>query len=122
MRIVFITRRFWPLLGGAETMIGNLSAALVARGMSATIVTAQWEPQWPSEIVHRAVRVVRLAQSPERVLGTWQYMRELARWLQRHRDEYDLVYVSQLKHDAYVAVRSGRRLGFPVILRAAGAG
>ena len=121
-RVLFITRRFWPLLGGAETVIGNLSAGLVARGGRATILTAQWDPQWPREIVHRSVRVVRLPQAPDRVLGTWQYMRELAAWLRRHRGEFDVVYVSQLKHDAYVAVRAGRRLGFPVILRAPGAG
>jgi glycosyltransferase involved in cell wall biosynthesis len=121
-RIVFVTRRFWPLLGGAETMIGNLAAALVNRGMKATILTACWEPHWPREIVHRSVRVVRLPQPPNRVVGTWCYMRELAGWLGRHRDEFNLVYVSQLKHDAYVAVRVGNRLRFPVILRATGAG
>jgi glycosyltransferase involved in cell wall biosynthesis len=34
----------------------------------------------------------------------------------------DLAYVSMLKHDAYVAVGTGRRLGFPVVLRPEGAG
>ena len=28
-RVVFVTRRFWPLLGGAETVVANLSAAIV---------------------------------------------------------------------------------------------
>src|SRR5260221_2608570 len=121
-RMVLVTRRFGPLLGGAETMIGNLAAALVEGGMKSTILTACWEPHWPREIVHRSVRVVRLPQPPNRFVGTWCYMRELAGWLGRHRNEYDLFYVSQLKHDAYVAVRSGKKLRFPVILRATGAG
>jgi glycosyltransferase involved in cell wall biosynthesis len=121
-RIVFVSRRFWPLLGGAETMIGNLTAALVERGVKVTILTACWEPQWPSEIVHRSVRVVRLPQPQQRMVGTLRYMAELTEWLRRRRAEYDIVYVSQLKHDAYAAVRAGRRLGFPVILRATGAG
>ena len=56
------------------------------------------------------------------ILGTLQYMRELRGWLGSHRGEFDLVYVSQLKHDAYVAVRTGHRGEFPVVLRAAGAG
>jgi glycosyltransferase involved in cell wall biosynthesis len=121
-RVVFITRRFWPLFGGAETVIGNLAAALATRGMKPTIVTACWEPHWPREIVHRSVRVVRLPQPPHRMFGTWWYMKELAIWLRHHRGQYDLVYVSQLKHDAYVAVRAARRLHFPVIVRATGAG
>ncbi len=122
MRIAFLSRRFWPLIGGAETMIANLSAELVARGHQATVLTARWDPHWPAEIVHHSVRVVRLPQPAERVVGTWRYMRELAGWLRRHRDTYDLIYASQLKHDAYVAVRCGRRFGKPVVLRASGAG
>jgi len=146
-RVVFVTRRFWPLLGGAETVVANLSAALVARGGEATVVTAQSlsenrlkesaaadfaprTPQkgtvpggsWPAEIVHRSVRVVRLPQASARVWGTLGYLRQLARWLRENREQFDLVVASQLKHDAYVAVRCGRRLGFPVVLRASGAG
>ncbi len=87
-----------------------------------TVLTAQWDPSWPHELTHRSVRVVRLPQPPERVMGTWHYMRELGRWLRQRRDQFDLLYVSQLKHDAYVAVRAGRSLNKPVVLRAAGAG
>ncbi len=121
-RIVFITRRFWPLLGGAETAIARLSAAIVARGGKATILTARWDPQWPAEIMHHGVRVVRLPQPPRRIWGTLLYMRELADWLRRHRTEFDLAYVAQLKHDAHAAVRAGIRGRFPVVLRATGAG
>ena len=32
----------------------------------------------------------------------------------------DLAYVSMLKHDAYVVVGAGERLGFPVVLRPEG--
>ena len=109
-------------MGGAETVIANLAAALVAQGATVTVVTARWDRAWPTEIVHRGVRVVRLAQPGLRFWGTICYLRQLGRWLRRHRREYDLVYVSQLKHDAWMAVRIGRRLRFPVILRAAGAG
>jgi glycosyltransferase involved in cell wall biosynthesis len=47
-------------------------------------------------------------------------MRNLRRWF--HENRIDLAYVSMLKHDAYVAVRAGKRLGFPVVLRPEGAG
>jgi glycosyltransferase involved in cell wall biosynthesis len=121
-RVLFISRRFWPLLGGAETVVANLAAALIGQGGTATVLTARWEPTWPAEIMHGSVRVVRLPQPARRIWGTFCYLRKLAGWLRRHRNEFDLVYVSQLKHDAWLAVRSGRRLKFPVILRAAGAG
>jgi glycosyltransferase involved in cell wall biosynthesis len=47
-------------------------------------------------------------------------MRNLARWFEQNA--VDLAYVSMLKHDAYVAVRAGERMGFPVVLRPEGAG
>ena len=103
-------------------MIANLSAALIARGGKAMILTARWESTWPPEITHRGVRVVRLPHPPQRIWGTLRYMREISRWLGDHRDQFDLAYVSQLKHDAYVAVRTGRKQKFPVVLRATGGG
>lgn len=122
MRLVLVTRRFWPLIGGAERVMAELAHALQEQGANVTILTAQWERSWPREIVHRGVRVVRLPQPSLRFWGTWRYMRELNRWLTEHRSEFDLVYVSMLKHDAYVAVGAGKRLGFPVALRAEGPG
>jgi hypothetical protein len=40
-RIVFVTRRFWPLLGGAVTIIGNLAAALVEKKGISPIIPIQ---------------------------------------------------------------------------------
>ena len=47
-------------------------------------------------------------------------MRSLHQWLLKHRPE--LIYVSMLKHDAYIAVGVGQKLGIPVVLRPEGAG
>ena len=122
LRLVLITRRFWPLVGGAEMGIANLAVALQAAGHQVTILTAAWNPDWPMEIQHRGVPVKRIQQSSRRFFGTWRYMRGVGRWLRQHRGEYDLVYVSMLKHDAYAAVGLGRKLNFPVVLRAEGGG
>ncbi|HET6883541.1 MAG TPA: glycosyltransferase family 4 protein [Pirellulales bacterium] len=121
-RVVLVTRRFWPLVGGAETMAARLAAGLHARGAATTILTARWQPTWPTEIEHHGVRVVRLPNPQARGWGTWRYMQSVAAWLRRHRSQFDLVYVSMLKHDAYAAVTAARRGQFPVVLRAEGAG
>lgn len=121
-RVVLISRRFWPLVGGAETIMGRLAAELHRRGLATTLLTAHWQREWPREIEHHGVRVIRLANPSRRVWGTARYMRALAGWLRSHRETFDLVYVSMLKHDAYAAVGEGRRGRFPVVLRAEGAG
>jgi glycosyltransferase involved in cell wall biosynthesis len=119
--LVLITRRFWPLVGGAERMMARLAIGLAARGCAVTVLTACWEEHWPAEIHYGGVPVVRLVNPSPRGWGTLRYMLALGSWLRRHADDYELIYVSMLKHDAHVAVGTvGARA--PVVLRAEGAG
>ncbi|HAO00083.1 MAG TPA: hypothetical protein DCQ98_22785 [Planctomycetaceae bacterium] len=122
MRIAMVTRRFWPLVGGAEMAMANLASEFRDRGHRITLLTARWEPSWPSEIRHRDIPVVRLAQPRGRGWGTFVYLRALTRRLVEMRDEVDLVFVSMLKHDAYAAVASRHRHHLPVVIRAEGGG
>jgi len=120
-RVVLVTRRFWPLVGGAERAVANLAAELAARGIDVTLLTARWQPSWPAEMQYRGATVLRLAQSSLRVWGTIRYMQTVARWLRKNPHRYELVCVSMLKHDAYAALGAvGGRV--PVVLRAAGGG
>ncbi len=119
MRIAIITRRFPPLIGGAEAVLLYLAIALADDGAEVTVLTSRLGKLPAEEWIGR-IKVVRLATSPLRFLGTLLYMRHLRRWFARH--PVDVAYVSMLKHDAFVTVGMGRRLGFPVVLRPEGAG
>jgi len=121
LRLVLVTRRFWPLIGGGEKVMGNLGVELASRGCRVTILTARWRPTWPARITFHEVPVVRLPPPDGRGWRTICYMRALARWLTRNQDAYDLVYVSGLKHEAYATLRTvGQRV--PAALRAEKAG
>ena len=125
-RLTLITRRYPPLIGGAETMIRYLALALAEEGAEVTVLTSRLgeAEACPAreEFLTRggSLTIIRLPTNRLRFLGTWLYMRNLRRWLKSHRP--DLVYVSMLKHDAFVAVGAGQQLGFPVVLRPEGAG
>ncbi len=121
-RIALVTRRYWPQVGGAEMAMANLAVEFRRQGREVVVLTAQWEPHWPTECVHREVNVVRLPQPQVRGWGTIRYMHALSRWLRTHRHEWDAVLVSMLKHDAYTAITSLRDSGVPVVVRAEGAG
>ena len=123
MKLALITRRYPPYIGGAEKVLSYLAPALAAEGAEVTVLTSHA----PGLAKHEEVdvpggrlTVIRLATSRARFVGTWLYMRNLRQWLSEHA--IDVAYVSMLKHDAYVAVEQGRRLGFPVVLRPEGAG
>ena len=120
-RVVLVTRRFWPLVGGAEIVAARLASGLHARGVATTILSARWQADWPAEIEHHGVRVVRLPQPARRMWGTWRYLQAVGRWLRQNRSAFDLVYVSMLKHDAYAAITASDG-SFPVVVRAEGAG
>jgi glycosyltransferase involved in cell wall biosynthesis len=125
LRLALITRRYPPLIGGAERVLSYLAPALAEEGAEVTVLTSR-----PAGIAVPAreevptgrgsLAVVRLGSARARFVGTWLYMRNLRRWL--GRNPVDLAYVSMLKHDAYVAIGMGRRRGFPVVLRPEGAG
>ena len=102
-------------------MMARLAIGLAARGSAVTVLTARWEEHWPAEIRYGGVPVVRLLNPPQRGWGTLCYMLALRGWLRQHQGDYDLVYVSMLKHDAHTAVGSVGR-SVPVVLRAEGAG
>ena len=121
MKIALVTRRYPPLIGGAERVLSYLAPALVAEGAEVDVLTSRVEGlPTVEDDSSGSCRVVRLATSKVRFVGTWLYMRELARWFARNR--VDVAYVSMLKHDAYVVVEQGKRRGFPVVLRPEGAG
>jgi len=118
VKLALVTRRYPPEIGGAERVLSYLAAGLQRAGAGVTVVTS--DRDGGADDRGSPVPVVRLATSRARFVGTWMYMRGLARWLERER--VDLAYVSMLKHDAYVAVGVGARRGFPVVLRPEGAG
>ena len=123
MKLALVTRRYPPLIGGAEKVLSYLAEALAGEGAEVTVLTARSEGLAESDEVptpRGRLTVVRLNTSPARFLGTFLYMRNLRRSFARN--PIDLAYVSMLKHDAYVALGSGSSLGFPVVLRPEGAG
>lgn len=122
LHLVLISRRFWPLVGGAEKVMANLAVELQNQGIRVTFLTAQWEKDWATQIQHRGISVMRLPHPSLAQWGTLRYMHAVSRWLKRHRHTVDGVCVSMLKHDAFVAVRALQKTPIPVVLRAEGTG
>jgi glycosyltransferase involved in cell wall biosynthesis len=116
-RVVIVTRRFWPLVGGEPRRIASLAAELTARGCRAKVLTAQWNDRWPASILYRETPIVRLPPAPRDWWSTLRYERAIRRWLRQHQGEYDVVYVSGVEDEASAALQAaGRQV--PVVLAA----
>jgi glycosyltransferase involved in cell wall biosynthesis len=137
MKLALVTRRYPPLIGGAEKVLSYLAEALATEGADVTVLTSR-QPglalperkeipigneqigRKPASKPHGSLTIERLPTWGIRFLGTWRYMKALETWFRWNR--VDLAYVSMLKHDAYATLRAARRAGFPVVLRPEGAG
>lgn len=121
-RVALITRRYWPQVGAAESLVANLAGELKRLGARPTIVTAQVERSWPVDVLHRETPVVRLPFSASRLWGSFRFQGALSRWLRAKRGEFDLICVSSLRYDAYTVIGALPGSGIPVVLRAERAG
>jgi glycosyltransferase involved in cell wall biosynthesis len=137
LKLALVTRRYPPLIGGAEKILSYLAGALAVEGANVTVVTSripglELAAQETTPIISSKngglkgnvsagrLTVIRLETSQLRYWGTWRYMRNLGQWFREN--SFDLAYVSMLKHDAYSVLAAGERFGFPVVLRPEGAG
>src|SRR5207302_3838674 len=104
-KLALVTRRYPPLIGGAERVLSYLAEALAEEGADVTVLTSQaagTEGLPEQEVVpietaqgRGRLTVHRLATLPLRFVGTWLYMRNLSQWLATH--PVDLAYVSMRK-------------------------
>lgn len=118
LRLLMVTPRYWPLVGDTERVTSRLANEFCSRGCATTILTARWHHDWPESVVHRQAVVKRLPGSPRGGWTTLRYMRALARWVRQHREEFDIVYVMNLRQDAYAVVGALGGHAPPVVLRA----
>jgi glycosyltransferase involved in cell wall biosynthesis len=117
LRLVLVTRRFWPLVGGAETATANLASGLRDLGVTPTILTGRHDALWPADVVYREIPVHRL-HVPRFRWGMMRYLIALSRWLHKNRPDVDVVCVSRLAHEAHAVVGALAGSGIPVVIRA----
>jgi glycosyltransferase involved in cell wall biosynthesis len=117
LRLVFVTRRFWPLVGGEATSLANLTAELRQMGTQPSVVTAQWDHHWPTNVVCQEVPIRRLAFPRHRPWGAMRYMIAVSRWLRDNAASFDLVCLSALGHESAAAISTMKKAGKPVVVR-----
>ncbi len=118
IRVVMITRRFWPLAQGDELLAAELGQQLARLGAALEIVTARFDSRWPARVCCRELVVHRLPfpRSPFG-WGAMRYMIALSRWLRRNRPDVDAVLVFGMSLDAYAALGALRSSEVPVVIR-----
>lgn len=106
-RVLFLTESFHPTLGGGETHIRRLGAALVRAGDAATVVTRRADPAWPAEETLDGLRVLRVGSPGPARAGKYRMLPAAFRAAWRELARHDVL-----------VVRGTRVLGLPGLLAA----
>lgn len=87
LRLVIVTRRFWPMSGSVELAVGDLACALESLGHHVQIVTARWGKNWPGYFLIREVPVYRIARPTAGPWGSFRFQRAVSRFLEQSFEE-----------------------------------
>src|SRR3990172_12805250 len=97
MKILFLTRLFWPHVGGVEKHVNSLSSSLSTRGYNFTVLTTKYDSSLKSREKRDGVEIVRIRQPKIRFIGllyTWLWMLK----------NIDLINESEIIHANYVFI------------------
>lgn len=106
---------FPPSYSGSAVQALNLSRYLHRRGLEPFILSANLSDRAPEEIV-QGIRVVRVAVDRRAPIASFWW--SAARYLWRHRSEFDLIHAHGTVQHGFVSLL-GRLAGKPTILKVA---
>jgi len=89
MRILFLSRLYWPHRGGVEKHVEKISEQLIKAGHEITVITEQYDPELPLEETYHQVKIIRIPYfALKSKLSLWT-------WMENH---IDLVDAADLVH------------------------
>lgn len=97
MNILFITRLFYPHIGGVEKHVLEVSKKLKVKNQKVTILTGKYDKSLKDEEIINGIKVVRFPHTNIKFIG----LISIWLWLFRHRDlltSSDLVHI----HDVFI--------------------
>lgn len=116
-RVAFLTESFHPVLGGGETHIRALGAALVRAGGRALVVTRHSDAATPLREVVDGIDVVRVPPSGPGRSGKYRMLAPARAALRAAQADFDLLVVRGTRVLGPLGLEQGRRLTKPVVLQ-----
>jgi glycosyltransferase involved in cell wall biosynthesis len=116
-RVLFLAESFHPVLGGGETHVRRLGAALVSAGDAATVVTRRAEPSWPAEEAVDGIRVVRVPPHGPGRTGKFLMLPAAVRAVVREARLHDVLVIRGTRVLGLPGLLAARASGLPVVMQ-----
>jgi glycosyltransferase involved in cell wall biosynthesis len=116
-RVLFLGESFHPVLGGGETHVRRLGAALVSAGDAATVVTRRALRAWPAEERVDGIRVVRVPPPGPGRTGKFLMLPAAVRGVIREAPVHDVLVVRGTRVLGLPGLVAARVSGIPVVMQ-----
>ncbi len=123
LRVLFVTRRFWPHCGydSAAALLG-LATGLQRRGLSIEVLTPRYGSSWPESFSLREITVHRPAAAPRSDWSMGRYIRHVTNWLKENASTFDLIYTDAIRDETIAIVDAARNSNIATLARLGGWG
>ncbi len=122
MRVVFIVRRYWPLMTAAGLVLDRLARHLIQQGHEVLILTAQADHLWPEALVVRGVPVQRFGLDAWSLFGRKTLGQRIASWLEENPGRWDVAVLCDVLEGAEWIFRVAESAARPVLVSCFDAG
>jgi glycosyltransferase involved in cell wall biosynthesis len=116
MRLLCVSRSFWPLASPGAVLLRDRLAALSRLGVEVTVFAARWDATWNEEAVVDGILVRRLGDSATGRQSHDRFDRILAERLRAEARKYDVLLAAGAGRDADVALRVEPEVRVPLAL------
>lgn len=92
LRLMLVTRRFWPYSGASEFYSGELANALTKAGHSVQVATIRWDRSWPTRFHFQGSEISRLRRPNSGPWGSYRYLKNLQQHILRNDPDGIIVF------------------------------
>lgn len=116
MRLLCVSRSFWPLASPGAVLLRDRLAALARLGVEVTVFAARWDATWNEEAVIDGILVRRLGDAAMGRQSHDRFDRILAERLRAEARKYDVLLAAGAGRDADTALRVEPEVRVPLVL------
>lgn len=123
LRVLFVTRRFWPHGGydGAASLL-SLATGLHRAGLHIEVLTPRYASTWPDAMCLRELTIHRPAAAPRSDWSMVRYLRHVTSWLKQHLNSFDLVFCDNARDEIHSVIEASRSTPIAKLARVTGWG
>lgn len=121
-KIIFVTRYFYPFIGGMEKQALTLSLALADRGWRVEVLTSRVDPSWPVREEIDNISITRLPTFGLKYIGAVIFLLNLILYLYKNKNSYALIHTFQVGYTAAATIIMAKILKKEAVLKLACSG